>query len=92
MAKDDDYTVDKDSCDELDEVRKGKPCKFVMVVKGTTIVSLVVYKKVASRNTRSKRPSPSRWNCSTRARRTRKTIKSSKTATRSPGEWPAVAA
>lgn len=45
MAKDDDYTVDKDSREELDEVRKGKPRKFVMVVKGTTIVSLVVYKK-----------------------------------------------
>lgn len=47
MAKDDDYTVDKDSRDELDEVRKGKPRKFVMLIKGTTIISLVVYKKGA---------------------------------------------
>ncbi|MCE9603732.1 MAG: hypothetical protein K8U03_02390 [Planctomycetia bacterium] len=37
--------VSPETKDFLDEAKKGKPRKFVMLVKGTTIVSLVVYKK-----------------------------------------------
>jgi len=46
MAKDTDLpTVDEETLQNLEQVRKGKARKFVLVCKGTTIVSLVVYKK-----------------------------------------------
>ncbi|MCE9608357.1 MAG: hypothetical protein K8U03_26025 [Planctomycetia bacterium] len=38
-------SLDKDSHAELEQVRKGKSRKFVMLCKGVSIVSLVVYKK-----------------------------------------------
>lgn len=37
--------LDGDSTKFLDEVKKGKPRRFAMVMKGEKIVSLVVYKK-----------------------------------------------
>lgn len=46
MAKDTDLpTVDEETLQNLEQVRKGKARKFVLVCKGTTIVSLVIYKK-----------------------------------------------
>ncbi|MCP4042720.1 MAG: hypothetical protein GY731_12325, partial [Gammaproteobacteria bacterium] len=37
--------VDQDTKKYLEEVRKGKPRKFVMICKGNKILSLVVYKR-----------------------------------------------
>ncbi|MGC3967644.1 MAG: hypothetical protein QM775_09815 [Pirellulales bacterium] len=37
--------LDKESIDQLEQVRKGKPRKFVMVTKGTNILNLIVFKK-----------------------------------------------
>ena len=37
--------VDADTNKHLEEVRKGKPRKFVMICKGVKILSLIVYKK-----------------------------------------------
>ena len=45
MPNDEAKKIDDDSRDQLDQVRKGKPRKFVMICKGTSIISLVVYKK-----------------------------------------------
>ncbi len=36
---------DSDSAKFLDEVKKGKPRKFAMMLKGEKVVSLVIYKK-----------------------------------------------
>jgi cellobiose-specific phosphotransferase system component IIA len=38
-------SLDADSIDYLDDVKKGKPRRFVMICKGVQIKSLVVYKK-----------------------------------------------
>ncbi len=47
MAKDGAGTaaINGDSVACLEDVKKGKPRKFVMVSKGTSVISLVVYKK-----------------------------------------------
>ncbi len=46
MAKDPDaQAMSEDSISYLEEVKKGKPRKFAMICKGTSVVSLVVYKK-----------------------------------------------
>ncbi len=45
MPNDNSSALDKDSRGELDAVKKGKSRRFVMLCKGVTIVSLVVYKK-----------------------------------------------
>lgn len=46
MAKDTDLApVDGETLEQLEQVRKGKPRKFVMICKGASLVSLVVYKK-----------------------------------------------
>ncbi len=47
MAKDnsDTASMNEESVGYLEDVKKGKPRKFVMICKGTNIVSLVVYKK-----------------------------------------------
>lgn len=45
MAADNSMANDKESCNELEQVRKGKTRKFVLLCKGPAIVSLVVYKK-----------------------------------------------
>ena len=37
--------VDSDTKKFLEEVKKGKPRKFVMICKGIKILSMVVYKK-----------------------------------------------
>ena len=38
-------SLDADSIDYLDDVKKGKPRRFVMICKGVRIMSMVVYKK-----------------------------------------------
>lgn len=45
MPNDNSSALDKDSRGELEAVKKGKSRRFVMLCKGVTIVSLVVYKK-----------------------------------------------
>lgn len=46
MAKDqDDEKLSDDTLDNLEQVKKGKPRKFIMICKGTSVISLVVYKK-----------------------------------------------
>lgn len=46
MAKDTELqTLDGETLAQLEQVRKGKPRKFVLICKGATILSLVVYKK-----------------------------------------------
>ena len=45
MAAENSLANDKESCNELEQVRKGKARKFVLLCKGPAIVSLVVYKK-----------------------------------------------
>ncbi len=46
MAKEASATaMSEDSIGQLEDVKKGKPRKFAMICKGTSIVSLVVYKK-----------------------------------------------
>ncbi|HND54976.1 MAG TPA: hypothetical protein PLV92_21330, partial [Pirellulaceae bacterium] len=40
-----DELLDEETIDHLVAVRKGKPRRFVMIVKGAQVVSLVVYKK-----------------------------------------------
>ncbi|MCC6508260.1 MAG: hypothetical protein IT423_04085, partial [Pirellulaceae bacterium] len=46
MAKDPDSgSMSEESISFLEEVKKGKPRKFAMICKGTSVVSLVVYKK-----------------------------------------------
>jgi len=47
MAKDKNEVqkIDEDSVEHLEQVRKGKPRKFVMICKGTSVISLVLYKK-----------------------------------------------
>jgi hypothetical protein len=37
--------VDKDTIEQLDQVKKGKPRKFVMICKGASVITLVVYKR-----------------------------------------------
>lgn len=37
--------VDSDTKMYLDEVKKGKPRKFVMICKGGKMLSMIVYKK-----------------------------------------------
>jgi hypothetical protein len=45
MANDGVAKLDKESIEQLDQVRKGKSRKFVMVTKGTNILNLIVFKK-----------------------------------------------
>ena len=46
MGKNDtESTISETSIDFLEDVRKGKPRRFVMICKGQTVVTLVVYKK-----------------------------------------------
>ncbi len=45
MSDDNESTMSSDSIAFLEEVKKGKPRKFVMICKGAQIISLVVYKK-----------------------------------------------
>lgn len=43
----DEFKLDEESTKHLEQVRKGKPRRFVMLCKGATILSLVVFKKGA---------------------------------------------
>ena len=47
MASDEEseLKLDDETLDHLDAVRKGKPRRFVMIVKGARVISLVVYKR-----------------------------------------------
>lgn len=45
MAEKDSAAISPESADYLEDVKKGKPRKFAMICKGTSVLSLVVYKK-----------------------------------------------
>ena len=46
MANDEEVqTLDDETLEQLQQVRKGKPRKFVMLCKGVKIIGLVVFKK-----------------------------------------------
>jgi hypothetical protein len=45
MANEGVAKLDKESIEQLDQVRKGKSRKFVMVTKGTNILNLIVFKR-----------------------------------------------
>jgi hypothetical protein len=48
MAKtdtDEAQKIDEETLEQLEQVKKGKPRKFVLITKGASVISLVVYKK-----------------------------------------------